>query len=377
MKLTLQLQLLPDKPQSDTLRATVERFNAAANWLAGLAFKARTASKYVLQKEHYYALRERFGLPADMAIRCIAQVSEAYKRDRNKKPTFRKHAAVPYSHGKNYGFKGVDRVSLSVVPSGRVVVPFVLGTYQKERFGMFKGQADLVLRDDGKWFLLVTVDLPEEPTRQIYDFIGVDLGVENIAATSAGEIHTSKPVEKVRRRLARNRAQLGKAQKKARKRGKRCRRIRQAIKRTRGKESRFRRDVNHCIAKRLVAEAQRTSSGIALEDLKGIQGRTKGRLRKRQRARHGSWAFFQLRAFVEYKAKLTGVPVVLVDPRNTSRTCSSCGHCEKSNRRSQSDFVCRSCGFKLHADINAARNIRAQALVNAPKVSEPPQAVAG
>src|SRR4051794_34172556 len=113
MKLTLQLQLLPDPDQSARLKATVERFNAAADWLAGVAYQKQLANKYELQKLAYRELRERFALPADMAIRCIAQVVECYKRDKAIRPRFRKHAAVPYSMGKNIGFKGPDRVSIS------------------------------------------------------------------------------------------------------------------------------------------------------------------------------------------------------------------------------------------------------------------------
>ncbi|NCC37325.1 MAG: transposase, partial [Chloroflexia bacterium] len=52
-----------------------------------------------------------------------------------------------------------------------------------------------------------------------------------------------------------------------------------------------------------------------------------------------------------------GVPVVAVDPRNTSRTCAVCGHCEKANRRSQAEFCCVVCGHTAPADVNAAINI--------------------
>lgn len=130
------------------------------------------------------------------------------------------------------------------------------------------------------------------------------------------------------------------------------------------KESRYRRDVNHQISKALVRNAQDTERGIALEDLKGIRERAP--FAKRQRARMGSWAFFQLRAFIEYKARLAGVFTVAVDPRNTSRTCNQCGHCEKGNRKAQAEFQCLSCGHEGLADLNAARNIRARANVNSP-----------
>ncbi|MFB3131144.1 MAG: RNA-guided endonuclease InsQ/TnpB family protein [Rhodothermales bacterium] len=122
------------------------------------------------------------------------------------------------------------------------------------------------------------------------------------------------------------------------------------------------------ISKWLVEKAKDTGCAIALEELSGIRKRTT--VRKSQRARHHSWSFFQLRSFIEYKAKRAGVPVVLVDPRNTSRTCSACGHCEKKNRKSQSEFVCRACGHSMNADWNAALNIGARGAFNLPMVSK-------
>jgi IS605 OrfB family transposase len=119
----------------------------------------------------------------------------------------------------------------------------------------------------------------------------------------------------------------------------------------------------------LVITAKRTGRGIALEELTHIRNRVTARGRDQRHRLHG-WAFSQLRQFMTYKAQLAGVPVVLVDPRNTSRTCSQCGHCEKANRKSQAEFLCKHCGFSTHADFNAAHNLRARALVMAPKVAE-------
>jgi IS605 OrfB family transposase len=138
----------------------------------------------------------------------------------------------------------------------------------------------------------------------------------------------------------------------------------------RRREARFRAHVNHVISKRLVVSAKGTARGIALEDLTHIRSRTT--VGRRDRAKHSGWAFGQLRAFVEYKARLAGVPVVAVNPRNTSRTCSECGHCAKGNRQSQESFGCPHCGFSCHADFNAARNIRARAvLVSQPHKQRP------
>lgn len=360
MKLTLQLQLLPDADHAARLKATVERFNEAADWLAGQAFERKVSNKIVLQRLCYADLREKFGLSAQMAVRCIAQVCEAYKRDKAKRPRFRKHAAMPFDQ-RMMSFKGVDRVSLLTL-TGRVIVPFLMGKYQRDRFTAAKGQADLVLRKDGKWFLLVTVDLPEGTTPPATDFIGIDLGIINLATDSDGNAYSGEAIERVRRRHHRNRRRLQrKGTKGAKKR----------LKRLAGREARFRRQTNHEISKAIVKSAKDTDRGIAVEDLKGIRDRTT--VGKRQRARHAGWSFFQLRSFLEYKARLAGVFIVAVDPRNTSRTCSACGHCEKANRKDQASFECRHCGYSTNADFNAALNLRMRGL----GCRRPPSELAG
>jgi putative transposase len=369
MKLTVQVQLFPDAKQSASLRTTIERFNEAADWLAGEAFRLKVANKIELQKTHYRMIRDRFSLSAQMAVRCIAQVCECYKRDKAKRPHFRKHAAMPYDY-RMMSFKGIDRVSLLTL-EGRVIVPMVMGKYQLDRFGGGKGQCDLVLRRDGKWFLLCTVDLPEKTPTPTTDFVGVDLGVANIATASDGTTFSGTGVEAVRVKHFNTRRSLGKAT--GRKVG-RLRSIHRAMMRIGNKEARFRRHQNHVISKKLITLAIDTGRGIALEDLKGIRDRT--RFRREQIAKMSGWAFHQLRSFIEYKGRLYGVPVVAVDPRNSSRTCSSCGHCDKANRRSQSEFLCLACGHSANADHNAAINLAARATVNSPQGSERQRTVA-
>lgn len=139
------------------------------------------------------------------------------------------------------------------------------------------------------------------------------------------------------------------------------------MRRRRRKEQQFARDVNHQISKEIVGAAQRTESGIVLEDLKGIRGRV--RANKKQRRSLHSWSFGQLQEFILYKAKRAGVPVQFVDARNTSRTCGECGCVDKRNRKSQAEFVCVACGHTDNADANAAREISRRAAVNRPNVA--------
>jgi putative transposase len=350
MKLVVQLQLMPDADCARKLRSTIEKFNEAATWLAGVAFDLRLSNRIELQRITYKDVREKFGLSSQMTCLCIRRVCEAYKRDKSIRPTFRKHAAMPFDQ-RTMGFRGIDRVSLLSL-DGRLIVPFIMGSYQEDQMAYPKGQADLVLRKDGKWFLIVTIDVPECTPIPATDFIGVDMGIANIAADSDGEEHSGKPVEKIRRKHNLQRKRL---QKKGTKGAKK------KLKRVAGKEARFRAHENHCIAKKIVAKAKGTGRGIAVEDLDGIRERITAR-GSHARNKLSGWSFGQLYAFLAYKAQLAGVPIETVDPRNTSRTCAECGHCHKSNRKSQAEFVCKVCGHGANADVNAARNIRARAV---------------
>lgn len=366
MELTLQLKLLPTDDQATALRATMARFHEACTWLAEQAFAQQCANKLTLQRLYYHELRSRFALPSQMAVRCLARVAGTYRRDKTICPTFRSDAAMPYDQ-RIMRCDGLDHVSLLTL-QGRVLVSFLIGPYHRQRFDAYEPrQCHLVVREDGQWFLLVIVQVPEGTPIPPTDFLGVDLGVVNLATPSDGTTHSGAGIEACRTRYAKRRQRLQRAAHVAQMDAKRPKNIRRALKRTARREARFRRDTNHCISKKLVAAAQGTTRGIALEDLEDIRERT--RFRKPQRARMAGWAFAQLRFFVEYKAKLAGVPVALVDPKYTSQGCHVCGHVARANRQSQARFSCKQCGYTTNADFNAAKNIRHRALVNAPLVA--------
>jgi putative transposase len=176
------------------------------------------------------------------------------------------------------------------------------------------------------------------------------LGGSNLSAVRGSR--TGVPYRRLRRKLQR----LG------------TKGSRRRLRRLAGQERRFAAWVNHTLSKQIVAKAERTKRAIALEDLTHI--RTRVRARRSQRATLHSWAFFQLRACIVYKAALSGVPVHVVDPRNTSRTCPACGCIDKANRKTQASFICTSCGFAGPADVIAAGNISRRALVSAPYCSD-------
>lgn len=347
MKLTLPVKLAPTLGQHAALARTMERFNAACNAIAAVAFRERCANRAALQKLVYYVTRERFGLSAQLTIRAISKAVDAYKRDRTIQPRFRPDGAIPYDE-RIMSWKGLEHVSLLTL-DGRVLVPIRFGEYQAGRLDRRRGQADLVLRD-GRFFLVVTLDAPEPPIREVPDFLGVDLGIVNLAMDSDGTAYCGAAIEHHRRIHDHRRRNLQRRGTRAAKR---------KLKRLSGKQRRFQRNTNHRISKALVQHAKDTGRGIALENLKGIRDRVT--VRRRQRSRQANWGFHQLRAFVEYKARLAGVPVALVDPRDTSRTCPVCGCVAKANRPSRSRFLCIACAFAGDADAVAAGNIRTRA----------------
>lgn len=352
MKQVIVLKLEPSPEQHEALVATLEAFNNAANAVVKRAFERQTASKFMLQKEIYGHLRAEFGLSAQMAIRAIAKACGAYKRDKKVQPVFRLHGAMTYDE-RIFSFKGVTHVSLLTL-SGRVVVPIRFGEYQACRMSRAKGQADLILRD-GTFFLYVTIDLPTPSSIAPEGFLGVDLGIVNIATDSDGNAYSGAQVNALRCRHRRLRAKLSK---------KFTGSARRRMNRRRRKERRFGTHTNHCISKKIVAQAQDSGRGIALEDLQGIRGRIT--VRGSQRAMFSSWSFHQLRRFITYKAEAVGVPVVIVDPRNTSRTCPACGAVDKASRKSQSEFLCTSCCCAGLADHFAAVEISRRGIVSCP-----------
>ena len=358
MKLTIQMQLLPTAEQTTILLDTMRAVNAAATFAANLAFDAKAFSQPSVHDLAYYEIRKRFGLGAQLAVRAIGKAVECFARDKKSCPVFRQDGAITYDE-RNMSFKGVDKVSLATL-AGRQKIAMVYGEYQRERFDRIKGQCDLIYRD-GKFFLFATIDLPESPPMEVKEFLGVDLGVVNIATDSSGTVYSGAKVERSRRRRVTARKQYQRAGTKSAKR---------RLKLMSGRQRRFQTHSNHCISKKIVASAKALGLGIAMENLTNIRKRVEATVSRAFKRVFGNWSFAQLRLFVAYKAKLAGVPFVLVDPANTSRTCSACGYCDKANRKNQSEFVCKHCGYASNADLNAALNISALGLLckPAPKV---------
>ncbi|MGW4020095.1 RNA-guided endonuclease InsQ/TnpB family protein [Streptomyces sp. NPDC005009] len=371
MRLVVQVRLLPTPVQASALESTLRACNEAATWVSEVAFAHGEFKNFALRRLTYEQVKVRWNLGAQAAQHTIKKTCDAYatlranlKAGRLGRPGSARHRRATEKPVvfRPFGAQPFDDRMLSWQVAGRTVSIWTTGGRMKDvaftasptrlaALALYrKGESDLICRD-GMWFLNATCEVSEAPLNtDPVDFLGIDLGVVNIATTSDGEIMAGRALNRIRARERGLRAKLQK---------KNTPSARRRLKKRRRKEVRRAKDINHKIAKHVVAEAERTGRGIALEELTGI--RERARLRKPQRATHSSWAFAQLGQFIAYKARRAGVPVVYVDPAYTSRTCAQCGHIDKANRVSQARFACRSCGFVDHADRNSSRNIRARA----------------
>jgi IS605 OrfB family transposase len=382
MKIVTQVKLMPDAVQASMLERTLRTVNDAANWVSQVAFAHGVPREYELRKHTYAELKAR-GLGAQAAQHVIKKVSDSYttlganiragnlgkegstrRRKAESKPiTFRPQAAQPY--GDRCLSWQYDQQTVSIwTVDGRVKnVSFVCSTDALKMLQAHRqGESDLIERD-GVFYLVATCDVPEAEQYEPDGFIGVDLGIENIATASTGYLAAGRGLGRYRKRQLALRAKLQKKRTKSAKR---------RLKARARQEARHAANTNHIISKTIVTEAERTGRGLSLEELKGIRNRV--RLRKPQRVALHSWAFAQLGDFIVYKAKRAGVPLVFVDPAYTSQTCAQCGHVDQRNRVDQGLFVCRGCGVVAHADRNASHNIatRGESVWNAGRESRVP-----
>lgn len=357
MKLTAKVKLQPTQEQNTSLISTLKVANDACNYISDIAWSNKTFGKFQIQKLVYNEVKDLFSLTAQLVIRCIAKVTDAYKKDKKTKRVFKPTGSIAFD-SRILSWK-LDRNEVSIwTIDGRLKgVPFVCSDRAKELLSGERGESDLILMK-GELYLFTSCEVDEPTPSDTDDILGVDMGVVNIAVDSDKQVFSSKAMNNVRFRHRKLRTKLQKLGTKS---------SRRKLRQLSGKEARFAKDTNHRISKAIVAKAQGTGRAIAIEELGGIRDRAT--FRKSQRAQLHSWSFHQLRIYIEYKAKLMGVEVIPVDPRNTSRTCPCCGHCDKANRKTQESFVCMDCGFSELADYVAAMNIRSRALLSAPNVS--------
>jgi putative transposase len=294
----------------------------------------------------YSKMRAGSPLGSQMVCNAIFAVCKAYKnRNIVKEETipqirFHKNGSVHFDK-RTYSIKG-DHISLYTL-AGRVTVKMRPGHFQQSYFSQGKPKEAELIFKKGHWYLNLVLDLPDPPLTENTTVLGVDLGENNLAAISSGQIYGGGKIRHERDQFLAKRRKLQSNGSQSAK---------QLQKKISGREARRMKQINHEVSKQIVTEAIKQHAGIiVLENLTNIRKRIKGG--KRVRTRLHRWAFAQLQTFIQYKAEASGIRIAFVNPAYSSQTCSCCGALGVRERHS---FKC-SCGNQQHSDLNASRNL--------------------
>jgi putative transposase len=352
--LTIVCKLQPSVEQVSKIDALLQAFSDGCDY-ANQAVKAGVTSKTTIQAQVYQDLREKFQLSANQAVRVCARVGANRKTAKQKSKPVKalKPTSADYD-ARIFSFREKDwTVSLTLI-NCREHIKIDAGNYQR---GKLKGcqptSAQLCKHRDGQYYIHIQLkDKAPEPLKAD-NVIGVDFGRRDIAVTSDGERWDGKPIQKIRDKFSKVRAALQAKVSKGTRTTRR--RVRNILKRLSGREQRYQTWLNHNISKQVIETAKSQSAMVAIENLTGIRDRTNQQPRnKTERRRSNSWAFYQLRSFLEYKGLKEGVEVVAINPAYTSQTCNACNHI---GLRSDKRFKCGNCGWHGDADVNGAINI--------------------
>lgn len=339
MKLTLKIKLLPTNEQINLLLDTMKEANSVCDSISDVAWEKKIFNNFKLHHEVYHSYKSIFKLSSQILVRCIAKVADSYKLDKKNKRKFRPIGGIGYD-SRIMTYKPDNIVSLWVI-GGRIKIPFVC--HNTNYLPYIKGEADLVYKK-GKFYLFQTVDVPEEDVVDVEEFIGVDMGLIEIATLSNGKSFNSKKLNDYREKQQKVRSSLQSKGTKG------CKKV---LKRLSGKERTTGTIINHTISKQIVQLAKSESRGISIENLKGIRF-SSDKKGKKFRTKVGKWNFDQLRRFLAYKCLLNGIKLVDVPPAYTSKTCNNCLYIGNRQRKK---FTCNNCGSVFDADENAAKNI--------------------
>jgi len=370
---TISIKLDTTSEQQVLLEQLQRVFNQACNTIASIAMKRRCWNRVALHNLIYHQIRSdqtngQTVLGSQMVCNAIKTVCDAYNVLKIKKAEsvplimFRQKASVHFDK-RTYSLR-TGTVSLYTL-SGRILVQMNLGEFQQNYLQRGRPKEAELICKNGQWFFNLVLDFSDAqllpPEGKV---LGVDLGENNLAATSSGKLFGGGALRHERDCALSLRKQLQSNGSKSAK---------QLLKKISGREARHVKHVNHIVSKAIVQEAQAMGCDtIAMESLTNIRCRI--RAGKRVRSRLHRWAWAQLQEFVQYKAEAVGLNVVFVNPAYTSQKCAEC---EQIGVRQKHRFVCNFCGVQRHSDLNASRNIRriavsagtATGTVNCPNVA--------
>ena len=351
MQRTISLKIDAPAEFLDYLKTCNELFNKYVEW----CFETKSYNKNKAHVELYEKYRQEFPSINAGTLQCIRDAAlESVKALKFKfKPIKKPHSHIRYD-ARTISLRG-DQLSFSW-SGDRIKQMIKIPEFFKKQYGNWKFQAATIGYDRFKKCFKANLIFQSSTPDKVGDrVVGIDRGLYNIVSLSDGFKYASNQIRKVKREVLFLKKQL---------QAKGTPSAKRKLKKLSGYEKRFSLNVNHNISKQLV---EMPFDIFALEDLSGIRKqKSKG---KKLNKWLSNWSFWQLEQLLRYKAEAKGKQIALVDARYTSQKCSNCGQIEKKNRNG-SHYACDRCGYREHADVNAARNIRNNFISAAEKKAE-------
>lgn len=348
---------------NEEVKKLLEDFRDMVNFCIDYAYKRRITSYAKLRKGVYEEWKRRWNYSTHFCHSAckiaLAMLKTYRKKHKEGKPMAKK--LFMQLGPQLYKFYG-DSIRISVRPRQFIFLKLKYGEYQKkfiEAWREEKLKTGEITINETKIIIPFkkVVDL-QDPN----DWIAIDVNESNVTTVSSNPhvlridhdlrtIHTT--YFNIRRR----------AQKLAKHKPKTARRL---LKKYSGRERRKARDLCHKISRTVVDFTKQHSFGVIMEDLKGIRERI--RYGRQMNRRLHYWNFRRLQFYIEYKAKLEGLPVVYVSPRGTSSLCPVCGGrlAPNGHRRMKCE-----CGYENDRDVTACINMLRMRGVPFPLKSNP------
>ena len=347
---------------------TRKQYARAFNMSAECLINNSSTSKRFLHKVQYERIKgECPSLPTGL-IQCARDVAvEAVKTwnvkktklkqkhpkkaGRMKRPSMKEKCTMRYDvrtvtlRGSQLTFSTCDKRIKTIIS----IPEFFTECYPETDGWKLKG-ANIGIDRKGRVFVNLIYECPDSVIEGNNDgkIVGLDRGVYNIVTTSEGDHYGAKDVRRVKRKYNHVRSELQE---------KGTRSAKRRLKAISGREKRFVQDQNHCISKKL-ANTDEDVSVYVLENLSSMNMlKLKGKSNKTMRKWLSNWSYSDLEFKLVYKCKMNGIRVEFVDARYTSQKCSVCKTIDKASRNGNR-YTCRHCGSRMHADTNAAINIR-------------------
>lgn len=340
---SLRVKLSLSNKEKETLLRTMEEYSKCFNYCSNWSSVNNSTSRKLAHTQTYQECKKlSTSLPTALIQSGMNLALDANKSKRGKTiPIKKKHSSIRYD-ARTFTLRN-QQLTISSIED-RIKIIISIYDYAKNYFQNWKLLKTGYLSKIGKQFYF-TFLFESDKIQKINgtETIGLDRGVINVIATSNKELVSGKLLRKNKRKYLYLKRKL---------QAKGTRSAKKLLKKISTKEKRFSLNFLHSLTKKMVSTTNVET--YVLENLSRIKSKKHN---KKSNKIVSNWGFKLFEELLKYKAEAKGINIEYVNPSYTSQVCSGCQNLDKESRN-KGIYRCNNCGLKIHADINAAINIR-------------------